>query len=93
LVSRRIGGTLIFRRDHSFGGDKTLSPNSLCLSVAGFTASWPAVINSLEHTSPEKQKPAEGRALHTGLTFQGNSIYGRTELPWNQAGSQAVNFR
>jgi len=49
------------------------------------------VVNHLERNRPEKQKPAEGRALHTGLT--GEDLFGKPSFPEIQTGRQAVIFR
>ena len=56
------------------------------------TASWRAVVNLLEPDSPEKQKPAEGRALHPVETGEFQSLAG-LRFPDIASGSQAVIFR
>jgi hypothetical protein len=46
----------------------------------------------LEHSRPEKQKPAEGRALHPVETGEFQSLAG-LRFPDIASGSQAVIFR
>jgi hypothetical protein len=52
----------------------------------------PASSTFLEPNSPEKQKPAEGRALHTGLTGEIRDL-AVASFPEIQTGRQAVIFR
>jgi hypothetical protein len=55
-------------------------------------ASSSAVVNSLGANSPEKQKPAEGRALHPVETGETRDL-AVPSFPDIASGSQAGNFR
>jgi hypothetical protein len=61
------------------------------LDAAANAAKLAAVVNLLEPNSPEKQKPAEGRALHPVET--GKLHVWQQQLPEIASGRQAVIFR
>jgi hypothetical protein len=53
-------------------------------------ASWLAVVNLLEPNSPEKQKPAEGRALHPVET--GETVLWQDQLPRHRIRQSSGEF-